>query len=156
MGLEPTTFELEVQCASPLRHRGWLGKNYENLNYISMFLSSRPWVPARRSILAEMNKWSAFVMGDGDISQNPTYHHMPGAPTNKIEQNFHFCSVVRPSASNEIDWNPEPNLYRTKSNVHGFDIEIENLSVWWGRGRKLPPKNIFAQGKLNEKNHAHQ
>ena len=22
VGLEPTTFELEVQCASPLRHRG--------------------------------------------------------------------------------------------------------------------------------------
>ena len=32
VGLEPTTFELEVQCASPLRHRGWLTLQVENLN----------------------------------------------------------------------------------------------------------------------------
>ena len=32
VGLEPTTFELEVQCASPLRHRGWLAIAVENLN----------------------------------------------------------------------------------------------------------------------------
>ena len=32
VGLEPTTFELEVQCASPLRHRGWLRLAPENLN----------------------------------------------------------------------------------------------------------------------------
>ena len=31
MGLEPTTFELEVQCASPLRHGGRAARARENL-----------------------------------------------------------------------------------------------------------------------------
>ena len=35
MGLEPTTFELEVQHASPLRHGGFTENELINLNVVS-------------------------------------------------------------------------------------------------------------------------
>ena len=35
MGLEPTTFELEVQRADPLRHEGTIAQNEEVVNELA-------------------------------------------------------------------------------------------------------------------------
>lgn len=81
-------------------------------------------------------------------------------PANKIEQNFHFPQFGHRHRTKFIGTPNEIELYRTKSNAHGFDIytnkkvifsclEIENqgrkLSGGRGNWKLVPPpsqKNI--------------
>ena len=58
-----------------------------------------------RSLLLSLSLGLKVINVDGDISQNPTHHLMPG----KQNRTKFPLSAVRPSASNEIYWNPGRN-----------------------------------------------
>ena len=130
VGLEPTTFELEVQCASPLRHRGWLRKPSENLTLYFIFpfiWSVRPC----RAIDLENTAFNKYV------SQNSTYHHMPG----KQNRTKFPLSTVRPSASTKLIGTPnESNQIEQNRTLMGSIFRqtkkwyLENFSGGGGGG----------------------
>ena len=85
-----------------------------------------------RSLLLSLSLGLKLINVDGDVSQNPTHHLMPG----KQNRTKFSLSAVRPTASNEIYWNPERN--RTKSNY------IEQNRMLMGSIFRQTKKVIFS------------